>query len=382
MPLSLPAGTSRSAGSVAAVLSRLLPLVLAPAIALTALAPPSSSAAEPTPGGVVGAGITDLGDAVTRAAQDLAEGTRRLEQGQAHLADVRARGAVVRGDAQRAADVAADTRARLHDMVGAAYRSPRPDQLSLAFTEPGRLAETLQATASLEHVQGRQSDVVQQAEAARLSAQGLVQEADRLEAEAVEQERALAGELAALQDQAEQARLRLESAAAEQGAARARRDEAARRADRGRGGVGPGEVSAVPAGACGGGSLQGFANGLLPSSALCPLEGTQGLLLRADAAAAFNRMAAAGGMPCAGNSYRSYSEQVALYRVKPSLAAVPGTSNHGWGVAVDFACGAESFGSAGYLWLKAHGPTYGWTHPSWAEPGGNRPEPWHWEYTG
>ena len=62
------------------------------------------------------------------------------------------------------------------------------------------------------------------------------------------------------------------------------------------------------------------------------------------------------------------------------LAAVPGTSNHGWGVAVDFACGAEQFGSAGYRWLKANGPKYGWTHPSWAEPGGSRPEPWHWEY--
>ena len=41
-----------------------------------------------------------------------------------------------------------------------------------------------------------------------------------------------------------------------------------------------------------------------------------------------------------------------------------------------------SGGPAGYQWLKANGPLYGWTHPSWAEPGGSRPEPWHWEYTG
>ena len=115
---------------------------------------------------------------------------------------------------------------------------------------------------------------------------------------------------------------------------------------------------------------------MLPTSARCPLDGTNGLVLRADAAAAFNRMAAADGMPCAGNSYRSYSQQVALYRQKPSLAAVPDTSNHGWGVAVDFTCGADSDGSTAYRWLKANGPIFGWTHPAWAEPDGNRQEPW------
>ena len=128
--------------------------------------------------------------------------------------------------------------------------------------------------------------------------------------------------------------------------------------------------------------LAGYANGMLPVGALCPLDGTNGLLLRADAAAAFNRMAAAGGMPCAGDSYRSYGEQVAVYRTRPGLAAVPGTSNHGWGVAVDFACGADQFGSPAYRWLKANGPRFGWNHPAWAEPGGSRPEPWHWEFTG
>ena len=146
----------------------------------------------------------------------------------------------------------------------------------------------------------------------------------------------------------------------------------------------PAPFVAPPAGggACEGRSLSGYANGLLPAGALCALTGTDGLLLRADAAAAFNRMAAVPGMPCAGNSYRSYGEQVSLYQVKPGLAAVPGTSNHGWGVAVDFACGADSFGSSAYAWLKANAPTYGWTHPAWAEPGGGRPEPWHWEFTG
>lgn len=80
------------------------------------------------------------------------------------------------------------------------------------------------------------------------------------------------------------------------------------------------------------------------------------MLLRADAAAAVNWTAAAGGMPCAGNSYRSYGQQVSLYRVKPSLAAVHGTSNHGWGVAIDFARGADRFGCPAYQWLTSNGP--------------------------
>jgi hypothetical protein len=64
------------------------------------------------------------------------------------------------------------------------------------------------------------------------------------------------------------------------------------------------------------------------------------------------------------------------------FAAVPGTSVHGWGRAVDFEDdgGELTFASAGYQWLAAHAGTYGFEHPSWAEPGGSAPEPWHWEH--
>ena len=268
------------------------------------------------------------------------------------------------------------------------------------------MSERLHATASLEQVQGRQQDLVSEANADRLRAGVLLEEAEALEAEAAAQEAVLAEKVQGLKQEAEQARERLEQARArleaERAAAAKKRAEqaaaAAARASRARARAAaaaaaapaaPSGRAAAPApapvgkvsGRCGGGSLSGYANGMLPASALCPLNGTNGMLLRADAAAAFNRMAAAGGMPCAGNSYRSYSLQVSVYAEKPSLAAVPGTSNHGWGVAVDFACGAERFGSPGYRWLKANGPKYGWTHPSWAEPSGSRPEPWHWEYT-
>jgi hypothetical protein len=65
------------------------------------------------------------------------------------------------------------------------------------------------------------------------------------------------------------------------------------------------------------------------------------------------------------------------------LAAVPGTSVHGWGRAVDFedAGGELTFTSAGYRWLKANAARFGFVHPSWAEPGQSSSEAWHWEHS-
>jgi LAS superfamily LD-carboxypeptidase LdcB len=135
------------------------------------------------------------------------------------------------------------------------------------------------------------------------------------------------------------------------------------------------------------GSAIGFPNGQIPASDLCPVWGAPGHLLRADAAAAFDRMSKAyarqfGRPICVTDSYRSFSQQVALYAAKPNLAARPGTSNHGWGLAVDLCGGVQSFGTVEHTWLFTHAPLYGWFHPSWAEPTGSRPEPWHWEFAG
>jgi LAS superfamily LD-carboxypeptidase LdcB len=69
-----------------------------------------------------------------------------------------------------------------------------------------------------------------------------------------------------------------------------------------------------------------------------------------------------------------------VYETKPTLAAVPGTSNHGWGTAVDLCGGVERFDTDEHAWVVEHGPSYGWIHPSWAAAGGSRPEPWHFEY--
>ncbi len=142
-----------------------------------------------------------------------------------------------------------------------------------------------------------------------------------------------------------------------------------------------------PTGTCQGGALAGYANGTLPESALCPLWGTAGQVLRADAAAAFNDLsrhyAEQQGAPlCVTDSYRSLPEQVAVRAAKPTLAAVPGTSNHGWGVAADLCGGAERFDGALHAWLVENAAAFGWFLPSWAQPGGSKPEPWHWEFAG
>ncbi len=138
---------------------------------------------------------------------------------------------------------------------------------------------------------------------------------------------------------------------------------------------------------CPGLDTSAFPNGLIPAAALCPAWGAPGQLLRADAAAAFRLLsrqyAAQFGKPiCVTDSYRSLAGQVKVYAEKPQLAARPGMSNHGWGIAVDLCGGIQSFGTAEHAWMLAHAPLTGWFHPPWAGPTGSKPEPWHWEFAG
>jgi D-alanyl-D-alanine carboxypeptidase len=130
-----------------------------------------------------------------------------------------------------------------------------------------------------------------------------------------------------------------------------------------------------------------YPNGAIPPSALCPLWGAAGEYLRPTAAAAFSAMsktyARDTGKPlCVTDSYRTYAEQVVLKAEKGKWAATPGTSEHGYGKAVDLCGGIENFGTAAHLWMKANAPLFGWFHPDWAEPNGPLPEPWHWEFAG
>ncbi|MFN2320789.1 MAG: D-alanyl-D-alanine carboxypeptidase family protein [Dermatophilaceae bacterium] len=128
-------------------------------------------------------------------------------------------------------------------------------------------------------------------------------------------------------------------------------------------------------------------NGQFPPSALCPLWEAPGEFAVPNAAVAFNAMskkfAADFGRPiCVVDSYRSFTEQVAVKATRGFWAATPGTSNHGFGRALDLCGGINSFGTIEHLWMKQNAPLFGWFHPSWAAATGPKPEPWHWEYAG
>lgn len=132
----------------------------------------------------------------------------------------------------------------------------------------------------------------------------------------------------------------------------------------------------------------GYSNGAIPLSALTALSWAPGHRLRSDAAAGFESLNRAyrarfGTDISMTDSYRTLAAQKHLYETKgPGLAAVPGTSNHGWALAVDLGGGINSFGTAQHVWMVANGPVYGWFHPTWARQGGGREEAWHFEYDG
>jgi LAS superfamily LD-carboxypeptidase LdcB len=110
-----------------------------------------------------------------------------------------------------------------------------------------------------------------------------------------------------------------------------------------------------------------YENGRLPESALAAIPGGR---LRVDAAAAFNAMseesrrrfhavlAPEGPL----GSYRDYDNQVYLHNLYLSggnLAAVPGTSNHGEGLAVDFTWQGRQI-------VDEIGARFGWSK-SWSD---------------
>ena len=142
-------------------------------------------------------------------------------------------------------------------------------------------------------------------------------------------------------------------------------------------------------------------NGRLDVAALVAVPGG---LLRADAADAWIRVRAATGLDLRPTSwadtYRPYYVQERIFRERyttayvtgidprrwlgqtwwrlpgTASAAVPGTSNHGWGVAIDVT-GLGGFAGSAYARLAEVAPAHGWSNRAGRSIG----EPWHWEYT-
>ena len=352
---------------------RRLLLSAATALLLTASLPaPPAAASTADPVRSAEQAVAALQAEVDRTAAGLRVGTERLAAGQDALAEAQRRLAVAQEEAAAAQDSATAARDRLRLVVVAAYKSPVPDSFVLALSGPDAFRAAVVAQADLQRVRGRQGDLLREATAARVRAETLVTTVEQLTQEAARRDREVRAQVDALRLQARDGERRLTAATARLSAARAHQRAA--------------QARAAALASCSG-SPGGAANGFVPSSALCPLAGAPGHALRADAAAAFDRLNAAAvaerGAPlCVNDSYRSYAEQVSVFARMPRLAAVPGTSRHGFGVALDLGCGVERFGSEAYRWMKANGPRFGWVHPAWAEPNGSLPEPWHWEYAG
>lgn len=338
---------------------------------------------------VAQARVDRLQDVVKKTTRELVAGTKRWEADQAALRRVQLQMRNTQRHVAQAEAVAAAGTARVSALARRLYMHPGQDGLQLAFTKsPEDIVSVISVRGALNQAAGSDGELVRRAQTVRLRLKNQVRSAEQLAEQARRLVARSAKRLTQLTDLAQRTADRLDQA--QNALQKARGDRAARlskarRAARERASRHRYTFAGGPA--CTGGSTQGQQNGNLDPASLCPLWMAPGQRLRSDAAATFNTMskyhASTVGSPlCVTDSYRSYSEQAALYRRKPGLAAVPGTSNHGWGLAVDFCGGVESSGSAAYRWMEDNAGKFGWFHPDWARPSGSRPEAWHWEFHG
>lgn len=154
------------------------------------------------------------------------------------------------------------------------------------------------------------------------------------------------------------------------------------------------------------GCLKGQENGKIDPKLLVKCGVGSATMVAPAARAMLAMMAAAraaGFDPKHVGAYRPYEAQVALFherytrtplegrptktwnnvkywqKPKTAMAGVPGTSNHGWGLALDIAeerngkPGVDSIGDKFIKWLIKNAATYGFS----AE---DQSEPWHWRY--
>lgn len=122
--------------------------------------------------------------------------------------------------------------------------------------------------------------------------------------------------------------------------------------------------------------LSAYGNGRIPTEALTPI-GTGSHRLDAGAAEAFSALQAAaraeGVTIGITDSYRSYDDQVRLAEEKGlysqgGLAAVPGTSDHGWGRALDL-----DLDDRALAWMRTNATRFGFVEDT-------PREPWHWTF--
>lgn len=137
----------------------------------------------------------------------------------------------------------------------------------------------------------------------------------------------------------------------------------------------------------GGGVRSRFKNGEVPKSEMKMVKGYPGYgqagqgLMHKSVADKFQSMLDAAKKDGHGiginDTYRTYADQVYMKRTKGHLAATPGTSNHGYGLAADV-----NYTNAGYKWLWANAGKFGFKPLKGWGLSPNTPdkaEAWHWE---
>ena len=150
-----------------------------------------------------------------------------------------------------------------------------------------------------------------------------------------------------------------------------------------------------------------YANGQFPTSATVALATAPGQRLEATAARQWDALARSvqstyGWLPYLTDSYRPYAVQERIFReryrvqsgsgpygdvrywqgqrwvrVTGAAAAVPGTSNHGWGKAVDCS-GLGGFNGTKFNQLASLAARFGFSNTEGRSVG----EAWHWVFTG
>ncbi len=350
--------------------------------------------------------VQQLRDAVARTSDELAAGAIALEAVQGrHQALVQRQAAASAG-----ADSGRAEQQRAHDEVRAlarqAYMGASTPRLPLVLTNDLKVvADLAYLRRSLDRVGAAQGAVLVAQVRSNDDVARELRGSEALRLSSLDDQHAIDARLASLTDRAAELLVELQTAdtrlqarlAAERQAAltRAEQRRAAAAAAALRATQLAQQAAAFPGvppttastGGCQPPGLYGGVNGFLPDEALCPLQQAPGHRLQTAAARGYDalsaaRKAATGAPLCLTDSYRSYAEQVDVFRRKPGLAATPGRSQHGLGLAVDLCGGVQTFGSEAHAWMLLNAAQFGWMHPAWAGPGGSKPEPWHWEYVG
>ena len=377
--------------------------VLACALVLAAVAATPASTAAAETSASVEQQVEQLRAEVDRVGQELEQGAVAYEQAEAELARLTQQQFAARADREALLDASDRARNALQGLARAAYKGGMPPMVTALLSgDPGAVSDLAYVQRSVNRLGATRTDATRVLVEEQAGATAALERSDELRRQSLSQRQALevqrvelAGRTTELTAELARAGARLVRVRAAEELAELESQALASRGAVERAAQLAAEAAGVPyitGAATSGGDCQqpggrAEANGFLSSGSLCPLQTAPGHRLRTDAARAFDalsrtRLAATGAPLCMTDSYRDFPSQVDVFRRKPALAATPGRSQHGWGLAVDLCGGVQVFGSEAHRWMQANAAAFGWVHPGWARAGGSRPEAWHWEYAG